>query len=107
MSDRLRAVRVRDDLRLEATDARRAIRVVRGLRRRVARGRGLGRGLPLRDARGQLDEVVLLAGAVPLRDPASGEWWRGVRGTLGAGGRRSCHGEDVVFVCRGCDKGMG
>lgn len=40
---------------------------------RGPRGRGVGGGLPLRGAGGELDEVVFLAHAVPLGDPALGE----------------------------------
>lgn len=66
----LGAIGMRDDLRLAA---RRAIRVLDGVGRSAAAdGCGVGRGLPLRHAGGQLDEVVLLAVGVPLRNPARG-----------------------------------
>lgn len=64
MLDRLRAVRVCDDLR-----RRRAIGVLAAWNRR-ARLNGIRGNVPLGDARGQLDVVVLSAGAVPLSDPA-------------------------------------
>ena len=70
-----------------------AVRVLGDLGGRVSRLDGLGGDIPLRDAGGQLDVVVLLARAIPLRDPACGEGWRGKRGTVCAGRRRACHGE--------------
>jgi len=79
MAHRLAAVRMSNDLGL-----RNAIRMIRGLRRRCACGRGIGRGLPLRYAGRKLHEVVLLARTIPLGNPASREMWRGERGALGA-----------------------
>jgi hypothetical protein len=80
MLDRLGAVRVGDELRLRGS-----VWVVDVLTRGVTRLDGLGGNLPLRHAGRELDEVVLLACAIPLRDPARWQVGRGVRGTLGAG----------------------
>lgn len=77
---RLRPVRVGDELGLGL-----AVGVLDLLARRVARLGGLGGRLPLRHARRELDVVVLLAVAVPLRDPARGQRRRGERGTFGGG----------------------
>ena len=65
MLDRLGAVGMRDDL-----GRRNAVRVIFLLRGGAAGFGGLGRNLPLGDAGGELDVVVLSAGRVPLRDPA-------------------------------------
>lgn len=87
VADRLRTVGMSDELRLGWG----AVGMFDVLGRGAAREGGLGRRVPLRDAGGQLDEVILLAGAIPLRNPAGGQWRRGKRGTLGGGGRRSSH----------------
>lgn len=63
--DRLRAVGVRDNL-----GRGNAVGVIFLLRGRAAGFGGFGGNLPLRDAGGELDVVVFLAGRVPLGDPA-------------------------------------
>lgn len=73
VSPRLAAIRVRDDLGLRGP-----VRVVDVGAGSHARGSGLGRDLPLRDARRELDEVVLFARAIPLGYPAGGEWRGGI-----------------------------
>lgn len=84
--DRLRAVRMRNEL-----GRRRAVRVL-ALRGRGATLGRLGGNLPLRDASGELDVVVLPAGAVPLGDPA-GRKLRGTKvGAFGARGDWAGHG---------------
>ena len=58
----------------------------------VAVGRGLGGRLPLRRARRQLDEIVLLGRGVPLGDPARGQRGRRKGRPFAAGRRGTCHG---------------
>lgn len=93
--DRLRTVGVGDELGLG-----RAVRVLNLLARRVARLHSMGWNVPLRHARGELDKVILLARAIPLRNPAGGEIRRGIRGTLGAGGGRAGHGRQKLVSRR-------
>ncbi len=66
------------------------IDVVRG-RVAAAHGGRLGRGVPLRHARGELDEIVLLARSVPLGYPTAGERWRWEGRAIAAGGGRAGH----------------
>lgn len=79
MLHRLATVRMGDDLGLRNT-----IGVVGRLSRCRAGGRGISRGLPLRDTRGKLHEVVLLARTIPLSNPTSREMGRGIRGAFSA-----------------------
>jgi hypothetical protein len=94
MLDRLRTVWVRDELRLGG-----AVGVFDVLSGRVARLDSMGGNLPLRHACGELDKVVLLARAIPLRNPAGGQIGGSVRGAFGAGGRRPSHDRQKVVLC--------
>lgn len=51
----------------------------------------IGGNIPLGDTSGQLDVVVLSAGTIPLRDPASGQAWRRKGRALGAWSRSARH----------------
>lgn len=51
----------------------------------------IGGNIPLRNASGQLDVVVLSAGTIPLRDPTSGQAWRRKGRALGAWSRSTRH----------------
>lgn len=68
MLDSLRTVRMGDKLGRGGS----TVRVFDGLSGRAARFGGLRRYFPLRCTGCKLDVVVLLAGTIPLRDPA----WR-------------------------------
>lgn len=90
MLDSLRAVGVCDELML----AGRPVRVFCAGGRRASRC-GLGGRLPLRHAGGYLDIVILLAAAVPLRDPSGGELrWFERGAVVGGGGASHLRGAD-------------
>lgn len=57
----------------------------------VAKGNGLGREIPLRDSSRELHIVVLLAGSIPLGNPARGERRRRIGWPVAAGGSGACH----------------
>lgn len=98
--ERLRSVGMRDEL-----GRRRAVGVLDGLSGGGASLCSLCRNLPLRNAGGELDVVVLFAGTVPLRDPAGGQLRRGKRGTLAA--RRRWAGHGLVVSRRGSGRRRG
>lgn len=86
MLHRLRSVGMCNELLLVGH----AVWVLGCLRGGAARG-SLGGRLPLRDARGKLDVVVLPAIAVPLRDPTRRQLWWFERGAVvGRGGASHC-----------------
>lgn len=95
MLDSLRAIGVGDELWL----GRGAVWVVSDLAWRCTTGSSMRRDIPLRYTSGELYEVVFLAGAVPLCDPARVEWWRRERGTLGARRCWPCHLSAMGGVC--------
>lgn len=92
MLHRLAPVRVCDQLGPDAR-GRPAVRVIDVVRGRVAAAHGgrLGRGVPLRHAGGELDEIVLLARSVPLGYPTAGERWRWEGRAIAAGRGRAGH----------------
>lgn len=89
VAEGLAAIWMGDDLRLMA---RGTVGILDIRARGIARLCGFGRGFPLGDASRQLNEVILSARAIPLRNPTRGERRRGKRGTLSRGGVSACHG---------------
>lgn len=94
MSNRLRSVGVGDQLGLGDAEG------VLGLLRRGASRGSLVRGFPLGDAGRDGDEVVLLARAVPLRDPSWRQLRRLIRGAFGARGGGASHCDGGVFFLK-------
>lgn len=89
----LRTVGMGDELGLGNAE-----RVLLLLRRGASRG-SLRRSFPLRDASRDGDEIILLARAVPLRDPSRRQLWRLERGAFGARGGGASHCDGGVLFC--------